>query len=80
MGNVILKEVKEIVVEEELKNNKNKDTNKIKTNATYNTENRPILLTKKDINRIKKALCDDFSSYKNQKAYERLQWEIEHSR
>lgn len=65
MGNTILKEIKDIVVEKE------------KSINSY--RNSKVILTKRDINKLKKVFDKDFEKIKNERAYERLQNEIEYS-
>lgn len=65
MGNTILKEIKEYVREEEKKLYK-------KNTFKFNK-----ILSKSDINKIKRAMGNDLDSIKNMNQYQRLQEEIE---
>lgn len=67
MGNTLLKEIKEVV-----KNNNE--------NLLYSYKGKTVILTKRDINKLKKVFDKDFEQAKNQMAYERLQREIENER
>lgn len=66
MGNTLLKEIKEVV----------KDNNE---NLAY-YKGKTVILTKRDINKLKKIFDKDFEQVKNQMAYEKLQREIENER
>ena len=67
MGNTLLKEIKEVV-----KNNNE--------SLLYSYKSKAVILTKRDINKLKKVFDKDFEQVKNQMAYERLQREIENER
>lgn len=67
MGNTLLKEIKEVV-----KNNNE--------SLLYSYKSKTVILTKRDINKLKKVFNKDFEQVKNQMAYERLQREIENER
>lgn len=67
MGNTLLKEIKDVI--------KNDKVNLI---SSYTQKN--IILSKRDINRLKKIFDKDFEKIKNQIEYERLQREIENER
>ena len=67
MGNTLLKEIKEVV-----KNNNE--------SLLYSYKSKTVILTKRDINKLKKVFDKDFEQVKNQMAYERLQREIENER
>ncbi|MGN0027767.1 MAG: MobP2 family relaxase [Clostridium sp.] len=66
MGNTLLKEIKKDI-----------DTQKEKKDFKNNSHN--IILTKKDIRRLKKIFDKEFDQIKNEMAYERLRNEIEYS-
>lgn len=68
MGNELLREIKTEVI----KKNDNKSFIK---NYSYTN----LVLTAKDIKRLKKVFDEDFEKIKNELAYERLQREIEYS-
>lgn len=68
MGNVLLREIKEEVVKKEQSKN-----------FIKNYPNKNVILTGKDIRRLKKVFDKDFEKIKNELAYERLQREIEYS-
>lgn len=67
MGNTLLKEIKEVI-----KNNNE--------SLLYSYKSKTVILTKRDINKLKKVFDKDFEQVKNQMAYERLQREIENER
>ena len=46
----------------------------------YSYKSKAVILTKRDINKLKKVFDKDFEQVKNQMAYERLQREIENER
>ena len=68
MGNALLREIKTEVIK------KNDSKSFIKNYSSTN-----IILTAKDIKRLKKVFDKDFEKIKNELAYERLQREIEYS-
>lgn len=68
MGNALLREIKEEVVKKEQSKN-----------FIKNYTNKNVILTGKDIRRLKKVFDKDFEKIKNELAYERLQREIEYS-
>lgn len=68
MGNALLREIKEEVVKKEQSRN-----------FIKNYTNKNVILTAKDIRRLKKVFDKDFEKIKNELAYERLQREIEYS-
>ena len=77
MGNATLKEIKEIVNTQSI-DNKNSFNENIKNNAKIYQSN-TVSLSKKDINKISKALGDELDNIKNQNIYEKLQQEIEYN-
>ncbi|MEG1482904.1 MAG: MobP2 family relaxase [Cetobacterium sp.] len=77
MGNTLLKEIKADVKLEDNNRRLNAESNS-HINRSYVGD--IINFNQKDINRIKKAIGNDFDSMKNQNAYERLQRKIENDR
>lgn len=75
MGNTLLKEIKSDIKLEENNRRLNAQSN---MNQSYSRN--IISFTQKDVNRIKKAIGNDFESMKNKNAYERLQSQIENDR
>lgn len=68
MGNALLREIKEEVFKKEQSKN-----------FIKNYTNKNVILTGKDIRRLKKVFDKDFEKIKNELVYERLQREIEYS-
>lgn len=68
MGNTLLKEIKDVV------------ENDSRSLFNNNNKSKIVLLTKREINNLKKAFDNDFEKVKNQIAYEKLQREIEMER
>ncbi|MBD8045805.1 MobP2 family relaxase [Clostridium faecium] len=74
MGNSVLTEIRDYVkAQEQLIR-----LEKIKSyNSSSNLGGLNIVITSKDINRIKNSMGNDLENMKNQRAYERIQFEIE---
>lgn len=66
MGNTLLKEIKEVVVSKE----------KLRNNSSYKGSN--IILTSRDVNRLKRVFDKDFEQMKNERAYNKLQNQIDY--
>lgn len=74
MGNAFLTEIKaSIKYQEEL----DKIVNKKKNEKLYSNKNSKLLLSKKDMNNITKALSNEFDSIKNMSYYQQLQYKID---
>ena len=74
MGNAFLTEIKaSIKYQEEL----DKIVNKKKNENLYSNKNSKLLLSKKDMNNITKALSNEFDSIKNMSYYQQLQYKID---
>ncbi|WP_343102136.1 MobP2 family relaxase [Romboutsia sp. MSSM.1001216sp_RTP31141st1_G3_RTP31141_220114] len=79
MGNKTLNEIKEIYMDNKNTSQRinNKNNNSLSKNNKFIKKNS---ITKRDINKISKALGDELDNIKNQNMYEKLQREIEMGR
>ncbi len=77
MGNKTLKEIKEIYNTNDINNKNLYHSNKINTSKI--SKSNVASFSKKDINKISKALGDELDNIKNQNIYEKLQQEIEYN-
>lgn len=74
MGNAFLTEIKDYMKrEEEL----SKTVNQKKLNKKFSNKSSKLIIGKKELNDIKKALFNEFDSVKNMNAYKQLQYKID---
>lgn len=77
LGNAMLKEMKYIKMQEQGRFEKKIPINE-RSSFAHKGQRHHKALTRSHINQLKKALQDDFQSYKNKRKYEQMQREIEY--